>query len=354
MNKRLGFRTLALIATAALVAGCGSGAAQSDSLAQSELGQQSAGVEVGRGGEEVKVGLTYVPSVQFAPVYVAAADQIFRAAGVGAVIRHHGSDEGLFTALVAGDEDITVASGDEVLQARAAGMDLVAIGSYYNQHPVAIIAKEGSGINSLQDLRGKSIGLPGEFGSNWFGLLAALQEAGLSRSDVNIVSIGYTQAAALAADQVDAVVGFVNSDAVQLQQMDVPISVIPLAEFDVPLVGATLVTTEEWLGTHPDLARATIGAITAGMDRVISNPQHALEIAALWDTSLSSPSARETAAKLLNATIPLWEGPTGSASTIQDLATWQRMAPFLADVLDVPVEDMGVETAVTNDYAVGP
>lgn len=354
MRRQTGFKALPLIVAAALVAGCGSGTAQSGEATQSEPGEQSAGVEIGRGGEEVKVGLTYVPSVQFAPVYVAAADEIFRAAGVGAVIRHHGSDEGLFTALVAGDEDVTVASGDEVLQARAAGMDLVAIGAYYNQYPVAVISKEDSGIKTLQDLRGKTIGLPGEFGSNWFGLLAALQEAGLSRSDVTIVSIGYTQAASLATDQVDAVVGFVNSDAVQLQQMDIRITVIPLAEFDVPLVGATLVTTEEWLEEHPDLARATVGAITAGMDRVISNPQHALEIAALWDTSLSSPSARETGAKLLNATIPLWEGPTGAASTIQDLATWQRMAPFLAGVLDVPVEDMGVDAAVTNDYATGP
>lgn len=339
-------KLLAVGAAALLLAGCSS---QGGSSTGVEPGQS--GVEIGRGGEEVTIGLTYVPNVQFAPVYVAAADEVFRAAEVGAVIRHHGADEGLFTALVSGEEDLVIASGDEVLQARASGMDVVAVGAYYNQYPVAIISKADSGIGSLEDLKGKSIGLPGEYGSNWFGLLAALQEAGLTRDDVNVVSIGYTQAASLAQGAVDAVVGFVNSDAVQLEEMGEDITVLPLADYDVPLVGATIVSTAKWLDQHEDLAARAIGAITAGMDRVIANPQRALEVSALWDKSLEAPEAHRTAGALLRATIPLWERPDGRASAEQDLGTWQRMAPFLAGVLDVPRSDMNPAGAVTNNYA---
>ncbi len=307
--------------------------------------------QIGRGGEEVVIGLTYVPNVQFAPVYVAASEQIFKNAGVGAAIRHHGTDEGLFTALVNGEEDVTVASGDEVLQARAAGMDLVSIGAYYDQYPVALIAAADANIETLEDLEGKSVGVPGEFGSNWFGLLAALDTAGLTLADVNVVSVGFTQAASLASGAVDVVVGFVNSEPVQLEQMDFDFTVLPLADYQVPLVGASIVTTRTWLDSHPELAESTVLAIVAGMDRVIANPQRALEVAALWDTSIERGPARATGAAQLAATIPLWDRGDGRASAIQDLETWERMGPFLSQILDVPETDMGAATAVTNEFA---
>ncbi len=341
-------------AVVALVAGCSSGApAQVEAGEEaSESGMEVVGetVHLGSEGEGVTIGLTYVPSVQFAPVYVAGADEIFRAAGIGASIRHHGADEGLFTALASGEEDVTIATGDEVLQARDSGLDIVAIGAYYHEYPVVIITPEDSGITTVEGLKGKSVGLPGEYGSNWFGLLAALDAAGMSVDDIDVVSIGFTQAASLASGAVDAVVGFINSDAVQLKEMGVPINIIELDPADVPLVGATIVSTTDWVERHPELASGVVGAITAGAERVIQNPQHALEVSSHWDKSLSDSEVRATASEMLKATIPLWMGPDGKADATQDLETWEAMAPFLAGVLDMDFTEQMVEESVTNDY----
>ncbi len=337
-----------------VLAGCsnansGAGMTGSPDNPQSSLAGQA--VDLGVGGEEVVVGLTYVPNVQFSPVYVAGTDEIFRAAGIGVSIRHHGADEGLFTALVSGEEDVTVASGDEVLQARDAGMDLVSIGAYYHQYPVVIVVKEDSGITTVEDLRGKSVGLPGEYGSNWFGLLAALETAGMSTSDIDVASIGYTQAASLASNQVDAIVGFINSDVVQLEQLGVPIRVIPLTPGEPPLVGATIVTTTKWLDNHPDLAAGVVSAITVGAERVLANPQHALEITAEWDPALKDPETRAGAAKVLEATLPLWRDAEGNASAVQDLEVWQAMGAFLGPVLGSDITPEDVDKAVTNAVA---
>lgn len=341
-------RSLAAL-SAATIALLGAGCAPGTPDPQSSPAGQT--VDLGVSGESVTIGLTYVPNVQFAPVYVAGADGIFRSAGIGASIRHHGADEGLFTALMSGEEDITIASGDEVLQARAAGMDLVSIGAYYHDYPVVIAAKESSGIATVSDLAGKRIGLPGEFGSNWFGLLAALDAAGMTTSDVTIVPIGYTQAASLASDQVDAVVGFVNSDVVQLQSLGVPVNVIPLVDGTPPLVGASIVTTSTWAENHPDLASGVVGAITAGVDRVLTNPQHALEITAQWDPALSDSQARAGSLEVLQATLPLWRDAQGGASGRQDLQTWQEMGSFLSGVLGEDITDEDVSLAATNQYA---
>lgn len=354
--KRLRSTVLALTlgAAATILAAC-SPASPGDGMTGSPLDPQSnlvgETVDLGLGGEQVTVGLTYVPNVQFAPVYVAGTDEIFRAAGIGVSIRHHGNDEGLFTALVSGEEDVTVASGDEVLQARAAGMDLVSIGAYYHQYPVVIVVKEDSGIKTIEDLQGKKVGLPGEFGSNWFGLLAALDGAGMSTADVKVTSIGFTQAASLASDQVDAIVGFINSDVVQLQQLGVPITVIPLTSGEPPLVGASIVTTTRWLEENPGLAAGVVGSITAGAERVLQNPQHALEVTTLWDPALKDAQTRAGAAKILEATLPLWKDEDGSANSTQDLVTWQAMGVFLGPILGSEITPEDVDKAVTNSAA---
>ena len=165
----------------------------------------------------VTIGLTYIPNVQFAPVYVADSQGLYNDAGITPTVRHHGSDEGLFTALLAGQEDVVIASGDEAAVAASQGLDLVSIGQYYATYPGSVIVPASSSITSLADLAGKNIGIPGEYGSSYYATLAAIKAGGLQTSDVTISSIGYTQQAALAAGQVDAVVGFTNNDAVQMR-----------------------------------------------------------------------------------------------------------------------------------------
>ena len=65
------------------------------------------------GNSDVTIGLTYIPNIQFSPVYVADAQGTYADNGISATIRHHGSHEGFFTALLAGEEDVVIASGDE-------------------------------------------------------------------------------------------------------------------------------------------------------------------------------------------------------------------------------------------------
>lgn len=298
----------------------------------------------------VVVGLTYIPNVQFAPAYVAVSEGIFADNGVDASVRHHGSDEGLFTALLAGEEDVVIASGDEAAVASTQGMDLVSIGSYYRDYPGTVIVRGDSPIQSLADLKGATIGIPGEYGSNWYATLAALQGAGLTLADVTVSSIGYTQQAALAQGDVDAVVGFSNNDLVQMRLAGLDVRSIGLPD-DAPLIGASIITTRAWASSHPDQARGVIASLGAAMEAIHQRPDAAIE-ATMAQTG--ADSGDEAAARaVLEATDPLWVDESGSANTAQDLERWGMMADFLRQINAVTT-DIDVAAVVTNDYAPSP
>lgn len=335
---------IALISMGVLLAGCTASTPDANTLKPSGENTETPGAH------SVTLGLTYIPNVQFAPAYVAKEDGAFSKADVDVTIRHHGADEGLFTSLLAGGEDMVIATGDEMIQARSQGMDLISVGSYYAKYPVVIIVKEDSDIQSVADLKGKTVGLPGEYGSNYFGLLAALKEAGMTRDDITMSVIGFTQLAALAGDQVDAVVGFTNNDTVQFGLSNIAVREIPLVgNDDPPLVGADIVTNSEFARANPDAVRGVLAGLKAGMTTCVTDPTHAVNVTQAYDTNLTTEDTVKAARATLEATNALF-APNGTVDLHQDVDTWGRMTQFLAGIEGVLGAKVDVERAVTNDY----
>lgn len=257
-------------------------------------------------------------------------------------LRHHGASESLFGALEAGEEDVVVAGGDEMLQARSAGVPVVSVATLYQDYPVALVVPSDSAITSPQDLPGHTVGVPGPFGETWFGLLALLSEAGLTQEDVTVEHIGFTQQAALAAGHVDAVMGFVNNDAVQFAQAGIDVRTLPLD--DVPLVGIGLGAHEDLLDDDETLA-AVVAATLRGVQDVIDDPEAAVDAAADHMPGLADAAAREAALATVEATVPLY----GDASGHSDPAVWQAMVGFMAEQ-GLLEDEVDVTTAVTDAH----
>lgn len=295
------------------------------------------------------IGLTYIPNVQFSPFYVAESHGSYTKAGVDATLRHHGASEGLFTALVAGQEQFVVAGADEMLQARSQGMDLVAVSAYYRSYPVVVIVPATSPVTSLADLKGRSIGIPGKYGESWFGLQVALRSAGLSESDVQIKEIGYTQQAALQGGKVDAIIGFSNNDLVQSTLSSFAARALPISAGDVPLVGASLITTTAYAKAHPEIVRSVVAGTLAGINSVVTDPAGAMAISAGYIPGLDAGTAKASAEATLTATVPLWKGSDGVVDGKLDSAQWKKMADFMAaNGLTTSTQDPTL--AMSNEY----
>jgi NitT/TauT family transport system substrate-binding protein len=272
------------------------------------------------------VGLTYVPNIQFAPFYVAEALGYYKAAGLDVTLRHHGLSEGEFNAISAGQEDAIFAGGDEVLQAYSKGIPLTYVAEIYTQYPVALIVPANSPIRSAADLRGHSIGVPGRFGTSYIALLALLQSAGLTQSDVNIQSIGYTQPAALLGHKVDAVIDYVNDGVTLFQKANFPVRILALQQ---PVVSNGIAVRNQVLSARTQDIRAFVKATLRGVEYTIAHPQEAVKLSNGFVPGLNDPQNADDSLAILQATIPLWQRSDGKPMGYTDPSLWQGMNNFL-------------------------
>lgn len=299
---------------------------------------------------QATIGLTYIPDIQFAPFYLADSSGLFTDAGVAATLRHHGAQEGLFTALAAGQEQYVIAGGDEVVQARAQGVDVVAIAQYYRRYPVVVIVPDASPVVAPADLRGRSVGTPGRSGETWFGLQALLAEAGMGPDDIEVVEIGYTQQAALTSGQVEAIVGFINNDQVQFTTQGIPTRVVPLtATGEVPLVSIVLATTRAELDARPEVATAVATGMIGGIRQAVDAPASAIEVAKQYIPTLTDAGGEAAASATLEATIPLWTDDAGLVDGALDAGAWNAMTTFLWERRLITTQ-VDPARAMTNDH----
>jgi NitT/TauT family transport system substrate-binding protein len=292
------------------------------------------------------VGLTYIPNIQFAPFYVAESLGYYKAAGLNVTLRHHGASEDEFGALIAGKEDLIFAGGDETLQARAQGQDIVYVASVYTKYPVALIVPADSPIQKVSDLKGRSVGIPGRFGATYTGLLALLANAGLKQDDVNIQTVGFTQVQALVTRKVDAVMGYLNNEPIQLQKQGMAVRTFDVSSAQ-PLVSNGVAALRGALSAHPDQVKAFVAATLKAVDYTIAHPQEAVEISKANVPGLDDPAKAADALTVLKATLPLWEhsGKTG----YNDPAAWKSMADFMS-AQGLLAGSVDATKAYSNDY----
>lgn len=273
----------------------------------------------------VKVAFSYIPNVQFAPFYVADARGRFAAEGLK-IEYDYGTTTDYMQLVARGERDFLNASGDEVALARAQGLPVVYIAAVYQQYPVAIFAQKGKGLTGAESLTKLKVGLPGKFGATYIGYKAILYASKIDETKVDAVEIGFTQAQSVQAGKVDAAVGYVNNEPVQLKAMGVAVDVLKVADvYNLPSAG--IVTSERLLAAKPEMARGFLRGLFAGMRDTKADPK-----AAFADVLKVVPEAQKTAdvqQQVLAATIEL-SGDPAQYGTI-DPAAWTRMTTFMKE-----------------------
>lgn len=294
----------------------------------------------------VTYAMGYIPDVQFAPFYVAAEKGYFAAEGIDITFETMFEND---SAPLIGANTLQFGnvSAEQVLQARAQGLPLVYVAAWYQQFPIAIVARDSLGLAAPADLKGQRIGLPGLYGASYIGVRALLNYAGVAESDVTLEEIGFNQVALFTAGQADIVVGYANNEPVQLAAGGNTLTTFKVADY-VHMASNGMVTNEQTIKAHPELVRGLVSALLGGLNDTIADPDEAFEISKKYVEALATADAATIATQkqVLAASIELWKAERLGYA---DPAGWEATQSVLLDMglLTAPLD---LSEAYTNEF----
>jgi NitT/TauT family transport system substrate-binding protein len=293
--------------------------------------------------EQINIGVGFIPNVQFAPLYVAQAKGFYANEGLDVGLEYGFEND--FVALTAtGERKFAIASGDQVILARAQDLPIVYVMKWYERFPVGITALAESGIDVPKNLEGKSVGIPGLFGASYVAWQGLVYATGLDESTITVEKIGFAQAEAISQNQVDAAVVYIANEPVQLSNLGKDVNVIEVSDY-INLVSNGLVTNETVIKENPDLVQRMVRATLRGLAYTIANPDEAFEIARQFVPEITDDDV-PTQRAVLDASIELWRSEQPGMS---DAQAWTESAQFMVEtgLIEAPVE---VDTLYTNEF----
>ena len=276
--------------------------------------------------EVVELGVGFIPSVQFAPLYVGIEQGFFAAEGIDLSLQY-GFENDYIKLVGVGELPFMIGSGDQVVLGRAQGLPVRYVANWYTQFPVVVFARVEAGIKTPADLRGKRIGIPGPFGANYGALRGLLEAGGLNEQDVQLESIGFTQAAAIEQGQIDAAVDYAANGPVVMALQGVAIDQMTLDPYmTIPANG--LVTNERTIEQDPGLVAAMVRGLQRSISWTLDNPDAAFAIALAQVPEAGGEN--ETANRaIFDASLPFWTPAPGAQIGATDEADWQAAAELM-------------------------
>jgi putative hydroxymethylpyrimidine transport system substrate-binding protein len=314
-------RAAALIAGLAIAlaaAGCGGSSGSG--------GAGGAGAGGSRGGERLDLMLDFFPNADHAGIYAAQAGGHFRAHGLDVRIRTPSDPSVPLKLVAAGKVDLAVSYEPEVLRARDKGLPVMAVAALVRTPLTSIVSLPRAGIRTPADLRGKTVGTAGIDYQGAY-LQAVLARAGVPRSSVRQVGVGFDLVPALLSGKVDAVLGaYWNYEAVQLAEKGRHPQVIRIEQAGVPNYDELVIAaSERTVRDHPDRIRAFLAALSQGAADLRTKPAAATDALLAANKDLDPQLQRAS----VKATLPFFEPPAGHPYGYMDPGRWRAFTAFM-------------------------
>ncbi|MBV4522216.1 ABC transporter substrate-binding protein [Pseudomonas sp. SWRI74] len=174
----------------------------------------------------------------------------------------------------AGNAMLGGAIGDTPIVVRANGIPVRAVAVLGAGGVTMIATNAAENINSITDLKGKTMTVMSYSDTTYYALLASLRKAGLSKTDVNIQAAGPSGVWQLfSADKSQAMAG-VPDWVVNAEEAGVKIKLIPQAQIFESMAQAIL-ASDDAIKNHPQIVRGVVQATLQGMNDIIADPKAA-------------------------------------------------------------------------------
>jgi len=230
--------------------------------------------------------LEWVIQGQFAGPLLALDKGYYKEAGVEMELLPAGPDLKPAITVAQGTDSFGIGHPNQVIAARANGAPLVTVVQFGHRSASVYVAKKSTGITSIKDMKGHSVGL--WFGGDEHEFLAMLRAAGINQDDVKIINQGFDIIAWLNGDY-EVMQATIYNELQQVYAQGIKkedLVFLDPSESGVAMVNTGIFTSESVIKERPDAVQAVVNATMRGWKEALANPQAAAEIVVRYNSEL--------------------------------------------------------------------
>lgn len=275
-------------------------------------------------------------NLPFVGVYVAQEQGYFAAEGLTVKIEHSAGQGQHLQLVASGKVQVTTQDAAILLKRRAdPGLPLVSIALIGQRGQQAYAALAEKGLKSPKDWEGHLVGYKGTPPPDLFALL---QAAGADKEKVEMVNVGFDPRL-LVEGKVDVYPLYKSNEPYMLKKWGHELTLWDAADYGVPTLGLTYVTSDDTLKNSPEMLERFLRASLKGIDYARQHPDEAVDAVLKYT---GPETDRDHMRFMLDSELKDLEGPVteGHGSGWQTAEQWQAMADMLTRYDAMPAVDV--------------
>jgi NitT/TauT family transport system substrate-binding protein len=216
---------------------------------------------------QVKLALNWKPEAEFGGIYAAQVGEIFKKHNLDVEILQGGAGTPSVQMVAGGKLDFGIASGDEIVIAQSHGAKVVALFATYQTNAQGIMVHEDSGFKTLADVFASPNKLAMQKGLPYAMYL--MKKFRDSKAQVVPYLGGISP---FLSDKTYSQQVFITSEPLSAAKKNMKVKTFLVSEAGYNPYTTVLITREEVLKLHPDIAKDLVTSIREGLKAYLSNP----------------------------------------------------------------------------------
>jgi NitT/TauT family transport system substrate-binding protein len=227
--------------------------------------------------ESLSIVLNWTPTADHSPLYYALEQGWYKDAGIDLTIETGKGSAMSAQSVGVGANQIGIAELGTAFVARSKGADLVAVMSLYANAPFVFYWKKSSGIETVADFKGRTIGNPPADAARimW---PAFAQAAGLEEDAVSFVNVSpQAKIPTMAAGQVDIISDFYNGHDLKIETFGDDLGYARWSDLGLNPYGNSFIVNGEYLKANKETVASFVGVTQKAYMACVENPDPCLD-----------------------------------------------------------------------------
>ncbi|MBI4525883.1 MAG: ABC transporter substrate-binding protein [Deltaproteobacteria bacterium] len=215
--------------------------------------------------EKVRIAYSAISGAMLTP-WVGAEAGIFKKHGLDAQLIYIAGGPTAAAALVGGDVEVSLASGDGLIRTRLQGVELVSVADMTSTLVFSLMSRPE--ISSARELKGKRLGASRFGSSSHAALLAGLKHFNIDPTEVTILQMGGIPQI-LAGMEAGAISGGVLSPPINIKGKKLGMrELLEIGTLKIPFQTNTFIAKRDFIQKNPETIRRLMRSIVESIHRI--------------------------------------------------------------------------------------